>query len=89
MFPSPLPVEGCDFGREEAVGGEQLALGRVSEYGICGLNTLEGWAAGGDGMTTQEGWGLGLDAHQTHLEDFKGAFETVEKNAQKKMESSI
>lgn len=40
-------------------------------------------------MTTQEGWGLGLDAHQTHLEDFEGAFETVEKNAQKKMESSM
>lgn len=33
-------------------------------------------------MKTQELWGVSLDACQTHLEDIKGAFETVEKNVQ-------
>lgn len=42
-----------------------------------------------EGVKSQEVWGLGLDVCQNHLEDFKGAFVTVEKNAQRIMESSI
>lgn len=76
------------WGREEAVRWEQLAPGRVLKSEVSGLNTLGGWLlTGWSEHPGSVGWGL--DACHTHLEDFQGASETVEKNAQKKVENSI
>lgn len=57
------------------------------EFG--GFNTPECRVAGTEGGKSQEEWGLGLDVCQNHLKGFKGAFVTVEKNAQRKLESPI
>lgn len=69
-------------------------MGMVLKYVMSGLDTLRvtvdtvmGCWQGRRRHAGGEGFGRGT--HETHLADFKGAFENAEGNAQTKMESSL